>query len=137
MGAGRGCTPPSTRGCPAPTLRRVVVGAQVDITYSPTGNIAFVRDVNGRPDCTVNPEINKSSTTFTFQPPGCSAGSCTSARAVVFSSEDVEPIADGAVLYTCRVQIAADASAGAYPLTAGGTVLSAPSGGRVCGPGGG
>lgn len=114
----------------------VVAGSQNDIIYSPAGDsaVTVVRKANGRPDCTVNPVIDKNNATFSFQPPGCTAGSCTSIRAVVFSSEDVEPIPDGAVLYTCKVQVAADALAGAYPLAIRDTILANPTGGRVCGP---
>ncbi|MCK6555504.1 MYXO-CTERM sorting domain-containing protein [Candidatus Binatia bacterium] len=113
-----------------------VAGTQNDFTFATTENrtITVVRKTNGRPDCAVNPEINKTSTTFAFQPPSCTAETCTAVRAIVFSSEDVEPIADGSVLYTCKVQVAAEAQGGTYPLTISGTILSNPTGGRVCGP---
>jgi len=113
-----------------------VAGTQNDFTFATAENrkVTVVRKANGRPDCTVNPEISKGSTTFAFQPPSCTAETCTAVRAIVFSSEDVEPIADNATLYTCKVQVAADATGGTYPLTISGTILSNPTGGRVCGP---
>ena len=113
-----------------------VAGTQNDFTFATAENrkVTVVRKANGRPDCAVNPEINKGSTTFAFQPPSCTADTCTAVRAIVFSSEDVEPITDGAVLYTCKVQVASDAPAATYPLTITGTILSTPTGGRVCGP---
>lgn len=113
-----------------------VAGTQNDFTFATaeTRKVTVVRKTNGRPDCAVNPEINKSSTTFAFQPPGCTADTCTAVRAIVFSSEDVEPIAEGATLYTCKVQVASDAPAATYPLTISGTILSTPTGSRVCGP---
>lgn len=55
-------------------------------------------------------------------------------RALVFSAENLEPIRDGTVLFTCRVQVAPDALPGTYPLLVGGTVLSDPTGSRICGP---
>jgi len=112
-----------------------VAGTQNDFAYATAENrkVLVVRKTNNRPDCTVNPDISKGSTTFAFQPAGCAADACTAVRAIVFSSEDVEPIADGAVLYTCKVDVAADAS-GTNPLTLSGTILSNPTGGRVCGP---
>jgi len=113
-----------------------VAGTQNDFTYATATDrkVLVVRKTNNRPDCTVNSEISKGSTTFAFQPPGCTAETCTAVRAIVFSSEDVEPIADNAVLYTCQVQVAADAPDAVYPLTISGTILSNPTGGRVCGP---
>lgn len=113
-----------------------VAGTQNDFAFATAENrkVTVVRKTNGRPDCTVNPEISKGSTTFAFQPPSCTVDTCTAVRAIVFSSEDVEPIADGAVLYTCKVQVASDAPDGVYPLTISGTILSTPTGGRVCGP---
>jgi len=99
-----------------------VAGTQNDFTFATAENrkVTVVRKTNGRPDCTVNPEISKGSTTFAFQPPSCAAEACTAVRAIVFSSEDVEPIADDATLYTCKVQVAADAPDAVYPLTISG-----------------
>ncbi|MCK6556328.1 hypothetical protein L6Q96_17370 [Candidatus Binatia bacterium] len=113
-----------------------VAGTLNDFTFATAENrkVTVVRKSNGRPDCAVNPEINKTSTTFAFQPPSCTVDNCTAVRAIVFSSEDVEPIADGSALYTCKVQVAPDAPGGVYPLTISGTILSNPTGGRVCGP---
>ncbi len=73
---------------------------------------------DGEPDCAVNPAIDKGATAFRFLPLGCDPETeCTSVRAFVLSFTDRDPIDDGAVLYTCMVQIANDAAAGTYPLT--------------------
>jgi len=110
----------------------MVAGTQNDFSFDRV-NAPVVRRANGRPDCTVNPEINKNSTSFAFQPPMCTAETCTGVRAIVFSSEDVEPIPDGSPLYTCNVQVAESAPDGTYPLTLSGVILSNPQGMRVCG----
>jgi hypothetical protein len=69
-----------------------------------------------RPDCTVNPAINKPDTRFRFRPAGCRGASCTGMRAIVYSRSNTTPIPDGATLYSCRVDIAADAAIGNHPL---------------------
>jgi hypothetical protein len=85
------------------------------------------------PDCSVNPAISKGGTAFSFRPPGCSyeQGSCTGIRALVLALDNADPIPDGSDLYTCVVNIAADAANGDYALTASGVVLSDPDGGSV------
>jgi hypothetical protein len=73
---------------------------------------------DGAPDCAVNPAIDKAATAFRFLPLGCDpAADCAGVRAFVLSFDNLDPIADGARLYTCAVRIAADAPAGGYPLT--------------------
>lgn len=106
-----------------------VAGTQNDIGFDAQTPIA-VR-ANGHPDCTVNPDIGKTGTAFAFRPNGCTGGvDCTALRALVLGIDNTEPIADGAVLYTCRVAIAAQASAGTYPLliTPFDTLASDPEG---------
>jgi hypothetical protein len=86
----------------------------------------------GRPDCTVNADISLGVETFSFLPIGCTPGSdCNGVRALAFALSNVTPIADGALLYTCAVAIAADAPAGTYPLVAGEMLGSDPDGGPV------
>jgi hypothetical protein len=95
-----------------------VAGVQNDITFDPLTPIPATPD--GRPDCTVDPGIDKDATSFTFLPMGCTPGAdCTAVRAFVLSATDSDPIADGVTLYACQVAIAADAPPGSYPLVAG------------------
>ena len=111
-------------------------GSQVSlaVTLSTAGLDVFGTDQNialnadapiaatgsGTPDCTVNPDIQKDLTVFTFQPIGCTVGTdCQSVQAVVLGTPGTEvltPIPDGAVLYTCNVNISANAMAGSVPL---------------------
>jgi hypothetical protein len=83
----------------------------------------------GEPDCAVNPDIDKSATAFRFLPLDCDpAVDCTSVRTFVLSFGNLVPIDDGARLYTCRVQLAADAAAESYPLTIAEAASSAAGG---------
>jgi len=109
-----------------------VAGTQNDFSVKPPG-VTVKRKANGKPDCTINPSINKSASTFVFRPPNCSGDACTTVRVLVFSTEDVAAIPDGSLLYTCKLQVAATAAPGAVPLELSGTILSDPSGVRVCG----
>ena len=105
---------------------QAVAAVQADLLL-PAGITAKTKP-NGRPDCSVNPEIRKPSTAFGFLPESCSGASCTTVRAIVTATENVEPIADGAVLFTCNVTIQAS---GTVAVT--NVVLATPSGGRIAG----
>jgi hypothetical protein len=86
------------------------------------------------PDCDVNVAINKNATNFSFQPPGCSGAACTGMRAIVFDFLTVgQLIPDAALLYTCHVQIAGDASPGPYPLRPSNVIMSDAAGNRIPG----
>lgn len=105
------------------TMGQTITAAQNDVSFD-AANTPIVRLSNDRPDCSVNPAIDKDDTLFGFQPPGCGFGTtCTSVRAVIVSLQNIDPIADDSVLYTCRVAIGADTMAGSYPLTVDGVVL--------------
>lgn len=88
---------------------------------------------DGRPDCTVNPDIGKSATVFSFQPSGCAGVGCTSIRALVFAFDNIDPIPNGSPLYTCKVSISAQAQPDWYPLTINNVSLSDPQGNAVAG----
>src|SRR5262249_14452556 len=93
---------------------------------------AVAANADGAPDCTVNPEIHKSGTTFVFQPVGCQPGSdCNALRALVLAFANTAPIPDVSMLYTCNVVIATNASQGVHALTRVGLVASDPKGVRV------
>jgi YVTN family beta-propeller protein len=105
-----------------------VVGVQNEIAFPTAAPITAT--ASGKPQCAVNPAIAKPSTSFAFVPPGCSytQGECTGVRALVVSIDDVNPIADGSVLYTCVIEASASAPAGTFPLHASGVYASDPSG---------
>ncbi|GBD27202.1 hypothetical protein HRbin30_02546 [bacterium HR30] len=82
---------------------REIVATQNDLVLG--GGIRIEAGNGGRPDCTVNPALDKNGSSFGFLPPGCSGETCTQVRAVIVSLENVDPIPDGAVLYTCRATL--------------------------------
>ena len=92
---------------------------------------AVAARANGKPDCVVNPAIDKNASGFT-QPPTCaSSGDCDRLRAVIIAIDNSELIPNGAVLYTCSVDIAADAAPGTHLLQNIEVIASAPQGVRV------
>jgi hypothetical protein len=117
-------------------------GTQNDITFS--GGVGAVVRIaakgNGKPDCTVNPDIDKGGTSFAFQPSGCTGDACTGLRALVLALDNVCPICGTATtecpgvtacpadLYTCKVSIAAAAAGGDYPMTISNAGSSDPAG---------
>jgi len=111
-----------------------VAGTQNDIAFDPA-NIPVAAKANGKPNCTVNADIDKGATSFAFRPNGCSGTACTSIRALVLSTDNVDAIPDGSVLYTCTVNIASTAS-GTFPLTISGVILSDPAGNQIAGASG-
>jgi hypothetical protein len=111
------------------SLQTGVEVAQVenDIAFEPEAAVAA--DDEGEPLCEVNPEINKGATSFAFLPSGCTVGStCTGIRALVLSRDTVDPIPNGATLYTCTIAISEDAADGAYPLTCSNASAENPEG---------
>jgi hypothetical protein len=105
-----------------------VAGTQNDITFGADSGVAIAAKANGKPDCAVNPDIDKGGTSFAFQPSGCTAGtSCTGMRSLVLALDNVSAIPDGSVLYTCQVAIASDAT-GTIALTNSNTGASDPDG---------
>jgi hypothetical protein len=103
-----------------------IAGVQNDIDFDPEVAIRTLSD--GRPDCSVNPSIGKSATAFAFQPAGCAGTQCAQVRALVLSLENTDPIPDGALLYTCQIDIAPTAVTGAHPLGSSNVGASTPDG---------
>lgn len=107
-----------------------VAGVQADFAFDAATPVVATQ--SGQPDCTTNDEIGSGVQSFVFLPSGCTPGSdCAGVRAFVFSLDNVSPIPDGALLYTCAVAIGAAAPAGSYPLTAGDLLGSDPDGGAL------
>ncbi|MFI5395256.1 MAG: hypothetical protein ACHQ9S_06950 [Candidatus Binatia bacterium] len=79
------------------------------------------------PDCQANPTLQKEASTFHFLPLGCSGADCTGVRAAVFSvTSPNRLIPDGAILYTCKIHIAAG-TAGEAMLSTENVAVSCPS----------
>ena len=91
-----------------------------------------VADDSGQPACNVNPDINKNASSFAFQPSGCRPGDdCEAVCAVVQALDNVAPIPDGAVLYSCSVEIGNDAADDNYPLSCSAAAASDPASNRL------
>src|SRR5262249_52904797 len=65
---------------------------------------------------------------FVFQPVGCTLGVDCGVRALVLALNNVDPIPDGSVLYTCRVDIDPSAALGSYPVRCANPGASDPQG---------
>ncbi len=105
-----------------------VAGAQNDIVF---GDGLSIAARGNRPDCSVNPSINKGATAFAFTPSGCRGTACQGVRVIVFSMTNLSAIPDGSVLYTCRVAISSGARAGRHTLALRGVSLSTATGQEV------
>src|SRR5579862_4579545 len=103
----------------------LIAGLQTDVAFPPTAPVAV--QANGKPDCAVNPNINKNATTFVFRLDGCAGAACSAVRAQVLSLLDVDPIPDGSPLFTCTVTIPPAASA-PLAFTLANTILASSSG---------
>jgi len=107
-----------------------VAGTQNDIAFEPKTRIPL--NDEGNPDCTVNPDIRKTATSFAYLPAGCTpATDCVGIRAIVLSLTNVTVIPNGARLYSCNVAIAADATDGMHPLACTNANASDPQGGQL------
>jgi len=107
-----------------------IAGTQNDITFDPS-QISVVAKANGKPDCSPNGQLGKEGTAFSFQPPHCQQQGCTGVRALVLSLSNVAPIPNGSVLYTCKVAISSQASAGTHQLSVTNAAFSNPTGGAI------
>jgi len=81
-----------------------IVATQNDI-YFDASQVTIAVTTEGRPDCVVNPAINKEYSQFAFFPSRCVTGSCNGIRALVLSLTNLDPIPSGSVLYTCNASI--------------------------------
>jgi hypothetical protein len=111
-----------------------IAGVQNDLGFAASTRIAA--KASGRPDCEANADLNKAASGFAFLPSGCSDAECTAVRVVIVATDNVDPIADGAELYRCRIVVAADAASGTYPVTVTHVIASSPAGAAVYGASG-
>lgn len=112
----------SVTGAPGETLSVAVHLATAGMMVQATRNVLLLgsSDVqiavaNNAPDCSQGDAGTAAA--FAFYPPGCEQqpASCTGVTVSTLGSPD--PIANGALLYTCRVQISANAPSGQVPMT--------------------
>jgi ELWxxDGT repeat protein len=99
--------------------REEVAGLDVQFGFAPDVRIAAT--TRGRPDCRVDDAIAKNASVFHFRPYGCTPErDCTGVRGLIIALDNVDPIADGATLFTCRAEIADRARPGRreIPMTA-------------------
>jgi hypothetical protein len=102
LGAGSATAPPGGHARVDVTLSAagaVMAGVQNDLEFPPGVQ------VDG---CTVNPAIDKPASAFRVVSPDV--------RAVIVALDNLDAIPDGAVLYTCDVEVAADAAPGRLPI---------------------
>ncbi|MBI4515766.1 MAG: hypothetical protein HY699_08120 [Deltaproteobacteria bacterium] len=130
--AGSAQVAPGGRATIAVTLHAeggAVVGVQNDISFDERAAIAM--NAHGKPACRVNPAIDKTGA-FASYPVECVSRACTQMmRAIIFSFADLDPIADGSVLYTCEVEVTAGTSPGRYALALSNVMGSDAFGHRV------
>jgi hypothetical protein len=118
------------------TAGATIAGTQNYIGFDPRQLV--IKGSNNQPDCSPNPAIRKEGTAFSFQPSGCRSGlssSCTGVRALVLSLSNVNPIPNGAVLYSCNVQLSPQASPGRHALVISRVGFSDPKGNAIDGKG--
>jgi hypothetical protein len=109
------------------TMDAMVLGTQNLIEFDRETPVAA--KPSGAPDCIPNPAIDKTATAFRFLPLNCDpALDCASVRAFVLALDNVVPIPDGSVLYTCRISIAPTAAVGPHALRNDETRASAAAG---------
>jgi hypothetical protein len=110
-----------------------VGGTQNDITFD-SSNVLVAALPDGSPDCTLNPDLKDKDQLFIFRPNGCTGAICRMLRTAVFRTfPPISPIPDGAMLYTCRVNISATAEPGEYALAVSRVQLTNPLGTPVAG----
>lgn len=112
-----------------------IAGTQNDIVFDPS-QVAIAPNADGTPACSANAALRKNGTAFSFLPKGCRpmiGNGCTTVRALVLSLNNVDPIADGSTLYTCKVQIGPQAKPSAQRLTMTRQGFSDPKGVEIQG----
>ncbi|MDX2166979.1 MAG: hypothetical protein SF182_07950, partial [Deltaproteobacteria bacterium] len=114
--------------------RDQVAGLDLQLGFAPDLRIASNR--RGRPDCQIEDSIAKNASVFYFTPHGCTANAdCTGVKALILALDNVDPIPDGAALFTCRAEIAARARPGRRELAVSVLGASDPGGGAIAASG--
>ena len=89
-----------------------VAGIQIDVEAAAPLTLPIAD--SGRPDCWRNEALTKDYTVYSF--PSRFEGQWNRMRALVLSLTNIDSIPDGSLLFTCRVEIDADAEPGEYQL---------------------
>lgn len=106
----------------------MISSASNELGYDPV-NIPFAALTNGTPDCLAATGLGSA---FRYRPPDCTGVACTAVFGSVLPlTFPFNPIADGSVIYSCRVAIADDAELGTYPVTIGNIVVGDLQGNRI------
>jgi ELWxxDGT repeat protein len=114
--------------------RDEVAGLDVQFGLVPDVRIPATR--RGRPDCRVDEAIAKNASVFHFTPYDCTPErDCTGVRGLILALDNVDPIPDGATLFTCRAEIARSARPGRRELQVGVLGASDPGGGAIAASG--
>ena len=92
-----------------------VVGTQNDLRFDPLTPVAVRPGAVALPDCRLSAFVPLGGGSVVFRTTDCVPPNCP-LRALVLALDTVEPIADGSVLYTCTVEVAASAAQGTYPV---------------------
>ncbi len=112
----------------------VGVGAvQLDLRL-PQAKVWIGAKTSGRPDCAVDPGLERPQSIFSYLPSGCRVaepGSCRGVRVLIFGLMDAEEIPDGAALFTCVLTVGADAPIGPQLIRLENSVMSSLSGLRL------
>ncbi|MBI3785611.1 MAG: hypothetical protein HY270_19635 [Deltaproteobacteria bacterium] len=85
----------------------------------------------GLPDCQIGSGLNKEASSFSFLPDGCSGTDCRSVRAHITSALNRTAIPDGAIVYSCQVQVPLGATPRTYPLLLTDVKLTDPDGATI------
>ncbi len=108
------------------TRGQAVAGVQVDLEADAA--LHFATQALGEPQCQANPATGKTDTGFHLFP---LERRTLALRAVVLSFTDLAPIADGSVLFTCRLYIGTGTPPGSYELRPTNLLGSTPRGERI------
>jgi hypothetical protein len=99
----------------------------------------FARTETGAPDCTVNAALQKSDSTFAFEPAGCDPpANCTAMCADIRGPQGTSVIPVDSMLYSCRIAIPGSTPDGTYALGCGAGSATTSEGGMTrldCEPG--
>jgi hypothetical protein len=115
----------------APASSGDVSGVEVDFTVDE--HLHVLRTADGRPDCTVNRDLDKGASGFSFRPGRCRNGyvGCEFIHAIVVSADNREAIPPGAELFRCQVAVPAATPDGAYPVESRRALYSPRTGGDL------
>ncbi len=105
--------------------RRVSM-AEHDLSYDGL-SVPFIARVGGAPDCTANPAVAATTSSFAF----LGTRFTGTLRAAVASNNNAAGFADGALLYTCRAEISGVSVPAAYPLQVSQVTLKDPAGAQL------